>query len=159
MQGGQEELLTTAAPALIADVLRRFGNARLRVAGASMLPAIRPRDVLFVERRAIQQIQIGDIVLFALDDRLFAHRVVRRDVDEAGAPTLVTRGDTHRDEDLPIASNQLLGQVLTVTRNGLYARRAISVLMGRESAVAHGGVVPSAASQSPDAAARCPEPD
>ncbi len=118
MQGSQEVLLTTAAPALVADVLRRFGSAQLRVAGASMLPAIRPRDVLFVERRAIQQIQIGDIVLFALDDRLFANRVVRKDVDETGAPTLVTRGDTHRDEDLPIESSQLLGQVLTVSRNG-----------------------------------------
>lgn len=118
MQGGQEILLTAAAPALIAEALRRFGAARVQVAGASMLPAIRPRDVLFVERRAIQQIQIGDIVLFALDHRLFAHRVVRTGVDTAGAPTLVTRGDTHRDEDLPIASSQLLGQVLSVSRNG-----------------------------------------
>lgn len=118
MQVGQKELLTTAAPALVADLLRRFGAARVQVAGTSMLPAIRPRDVLFVERRPLEQIRVDDIVLFTLDDRLFAHRVVRADVDDTGCATLVTRGDTHRDEDLPITSSQLLGQVLTVWRNG-----------------------------------------
>jgi Peptidase S24-like len=118
VQVGQEELLTTAGPALVAEALRRFGAARVRVTGISMLPAIRPRDVLLVEPRALEQIRVDDIVLFTLDDRLFAHRVVRTGVDDSGGPALVTRGDTHRDEDLPITSSQLLGQVLTVWRSG-----------------------------------------
>jgi signal peptidase I len=118
VQVGQKSLLTAVGPALLADVLRRFGAARVAVAGTSMLPAIRPRDVLVVERRTIHQIQVGDVALFALGHRLFAHRVVRTGVDQTGAPTLVTRGDTHGDEDLPIGSSELLGQVLTVSRNG-----------------------------------------
>jgi hypothetical protein len=83
-----------------------------------MLPAIRPRDVLVIEPRALQQIRVSDIVLFTLGDRLFVHRVVRKGIDETGAPTLVTRGDTHRDDDLPIVSGQLLGQVVAVWRGG-----------------------------------------
>lgn len=118
MQGGQEELLTAVVPALLADALRRFGAARLQVAGTSMLPAIRPHDVLFVEQCPIQHIRVDDVVLFSLDHRLFAHRVVRKGIDDTGSPTLVTRGDTHRDEDLAITSSQLLGQVMTVWRDG-----------------------------------------
>jgi Peptidase S24-like len=113
-----KELLTEAGPALVAEVLQRFGAARIQVAGTSMLPAIRPRDVLLVEPRPLQDIRVADIVLFTLDNRLFAHRVVRTGVDDAGCLMLVTRGDTHRDEDLPIAPHQLLGQVVTVWRNG-----------------------------------------
>jgi signal peptidase I len=118
VRGDPQDLLTAAAPALVADVLQRFGAARIQVAGMSMLPAIRPHDVLLVERRPLQNIRVADIVLFTLNNRLFAHRVVRTGADDAGCPTLVTRGDTHRDEDQPIASHQLLGQVVTVWRNG-----------------------------------------
>jgi hypothetical protein len=113
-----KELLTKAGPALVAEVLQRFGTARIQVGGTSMLPAIRPRDVLIVEPRGLQDIRVTDVVLFTLNNRLFAHRVVRTGVDDAGCLFLVTRGDTHRDEDLPIASPQLLGQVVTVWRNG-----------------------------------------
>jgi len=118
VQGGQEELLTAAVPALVTEALRRFGAARIQVTGTSMLPAIRPHDVLVVERRPLQGVRVADIVLFTFDHRLFAHRVVRQDVDDRGSPTLVTKGDTLADEDRPITSSQLLGQVLTVWRNG-----------------------------------------
>jgi hypothetical protein len=116
VQVGQEDLLTPAGPSLLAECLRRFGAARLRVGGTSMLPAIRPRDVLVIEPRPLQQIRVSDIVLFTLGDRLFVHRVVRKGTDESGAPTLVTRGDTHREDDLPISASQLLGQVVAVWR-------------------------------------------
>jgi hypothetical protein len=116
VQVRQEELLTPAGPSLLAESLRRFGAARLRVGGTSMLPAIRPRDVLVIEPRPLQQIRVSDIVLFTLGDRLFVHRVVRTAVDESGALTLVTRGDTHREDDLPISASQLLGEVVTVWR-------------------------------------------
>jgi signal peptidase I len=118
VQIGSKELLTAAGPALVAEVLQRFGAARIQVAGTSMLPAIRPRDVLHVEPRPLQNLRIADIILFTLNNRLFAHRVVRTGVDDAGRLVLVTRGDTHRDEDQPIVSDQVLGQVLTVWRNG-----------------------------------------
>ena len=118
MQVGPKELLTAAGPALVAEVLHRFGAVTIQVAGTSMLPAIRPRDALVVEPRPLENIRIADIVLFTLHNRLFAHRVVRTEINGAGHLMLVTRGDTHRHEDQPIASHQVLGQVLTVWRNG-----------------------------------------
>jgi hypothetical protein len=118
VQVGPKELLTAAGPGLVAEVLQRFGAVTIQVAGTSMLPAIRPRDVLLVQPRPFQHIRVGYIVLFILHNRLFAHRVVRTGVDDAGRLMLVTRGDTHRHEDQPIGSHQVLGQVLTVWRNG-----------------------------------------
>jgi signal peptidase len=118
VQDGEKELLTSAAHELIADALHRFGSVRLQVTGSSMLPAVRPHDVLIVERCPIDQIHISDIVLFADAGRLFAHRVIRLGIDATGAPTLETRGDTHRLADRPIRSHQLLGRVSTVWRDG-----------------------------------------
>jgi len=118
VQSSAENLLTDAAPALIAEVLLRFGQARVRVDGNSMFPAIRPRDVLLIGRRTIEQIKPADVVLFTVGTRLFAHRVVRIGSDRSGSPFLVTKGDTHLREDLPIASSQLVGRVMALWRDG-----------------------------------------
>ena len=118
MQSGAKELLTAAAPLLIADLLRRFGQARVRVGGVSMLPAIRPRDVLIVGSCTIEHVNPAEVVLFTIGNRLFAHRVVRLGSNPSGLLFVVTKGDTHRHDDLPIGSSQLLGRVLAVSRNG-----------------------------------------
>jgi signal peptidase I len=118
VQVGPQELLTAAGPGLVAEVLQRFGAVTIQVAGTSMLPAIRPRDLLLVQPRPFQKIRVADVVLFTVHDRLFAHRVVRTGVDDAGCLVLVTRGDTHGDDDKPIAPHQVLGQVVTMWRNG-----------------------------------------
>jgi peptidase S24-like protein len=118
VQFGQEEVLTAAGPALVVEALRRFAAVRVRVHGTSMLPAIRPRDVLVVQHRQLETISVGDIVLFASTNRLFAHRVVRTHMAADGRALLVTKGDTHSDADLPIDGHQLLGQVVAVWREG-----------------------------------------
>jgi len=46
---GPSARLEEAAPHLLAELLRRCGEARIRVAGTSMLPLIRPGDVLLVQ--------------------------------------------------------------------------------------------------------------
>jgi len=46
--------------------------------GASMLPAVWPGDVLSVCRGSSTQALPGDIILFARQGRLFAHRVVEK---------------------------------------------------------------------------------
>src|SRR5258708_30435290 len=61
---------------LAAQVLRSFGILRLQVTGLSMLPSVRPGDVLFIERRDLREIAAGDIVLFARQGKLVAHRVL-----------------------------------------------------------------------------------
>ena len=98
---------------LAADSLQRTGRLRLRVTGWSMLPAIRPADILEVRRAEASEVVAGRIVLFQREGRFFAHRVVRR---EHGR--LVTRGDTLPSEDSPLDERELLGEVIAIERCG-----------------------------------------
>ena len=143
---------------LVAEVLRSFGQVRLRVNGASMLPTVLPGDILTVCRHDTTEPLPGDIVLFGRDGRLVAHRIVevrgpgsevrgrkagsriwdlgfrRRNnpemtnhqspVTHAVSRTpypvsrleFVTCGDSMRQNDPPISSDDLLGRVVSVKR-------------------------------------------
>jgi hypothetical protein len=105
-----------AAPQLVSSLLRHVGEARLRVAGSSMLPAIRPADILVIRRVDIARVALGDVVLVAREGRLFAHRVVERVVG-ADEPVLITRGDAHSRNDPPVTPALLLGRVVALRRN------------------------------------------
>ncbi len=96
---------------LIAAVVRRFGEVRLRVTGTSMLPSVWPGDVVTVQQRSLTEVQIGQIVLFTWKDRLFVHRVV-----EKSGSVLVTRGDGLSKNDPPVDKKQLLGLVTAIQR-------------------------------------------
>jgi hypothetical protein len=140
---------------LALDVLRSFGEARLPVTGASMLPSIWPGDILEVraqrpradqpchsddrsdEESAFedlkeQQIPLprlrdrndsggglaicpGEIVLFARQGRLVAHRVLRKIYQQEGL-FLLTRGDRLRKPDPPVSPEELLGRVTAIVR-------------------------------------------
>ena len=100
---GQKELLTAAAPALITDVLTRYGRLRLRAFGSSMTPAIRPGDVLCVEGCTADEARPGDVLLMRQGERVLAHRLIRK--QRHGVEVLlVTRGDSlwHTDSDHPV---------------------------------------------------------
>ena len=93
---------------LAAEVLRSTGRVQLAAFGYSMLPNLWPGDHLTIEARPFEQIEVGEIVLFARHDRLFLHRVVRIDKDH-----LITRGDAMPLMDPPVSARELMG---TVTR-------------------------------------------
>lgn len=115
MQVEQEELLTVV-PALIATALAHFGEARLRAAGGSMFPTIRPGDVLTIRRCAIEQLREGDVILVRDGGaRVIAHRLLER-VGEGPASQLVMRGDSHWENDPVRPAIDLLGRVTTVHR-------------------------------------------
>jgi signal peptidase I len=96
---------------LAAQLVRRFGQARIKLAGTSMLPSIWPGDVVTVGRRATCDVGIGDVVLFTREDRLFAHRVVENE-----GSVLITRGDSHSENDPPVTEKELLGVVTAIQR-------------------------------------------
>lgn len=98
---------------LAAEAIRSFGELHLRVTGSSMLPSIRPGDVLEIRRCSIDEAAPGDIVLFTRHRRLFAHRVVWR----SGA-ALVTQGDAVAVPDPSVGAHELLGKVTHVSRRG-----------------------------------------
>jgi len=116
VQPRSQELLTDAAreaaPALVAEVLRRFGRVRLRAYGGSMSPAIRPGDLLNVRRTPAEGVRRGDVVLFWRGGRLFAHRVVAR----TPGGMVTTRGDAHWHDDPAVPAEDVLGIVQSVLR-------------------------------------------
>ena len=124
---------------LAAEVIRSFGELRLRVVGSSMLPAIWPDDVLLVRHCDIADAALGDIVLFLRQRRLYAHRVVRR-----SDACVVTRGDGNGEFDSPLSADELLGRVSTIWRRGNVLRvgskltypQRVTALLVRRSATA-----------------------
>ena len=105
------QIQTSMRTELTAEVLRRFGFARIRVQGSSMLPSLRPGDEIEVLSCSVAQVNQGDIVACRRDDRLFVHRV-------ASVNPLVTRGDALSEADAPVAESEFLGTVARVQRNG-----------------------------------------
>lgn len=111
----QELKAATLACALAGDVVRTFGEIRLRVFGTSMVPSILPGDLISVQRAALCNISSGEIVMYSRKGRLFAHRAVRC-VGSPEPSLLITRGDRLRDDDPPVSSTELLGKVISVQR-------------------------------------------
>ena len=100
--------------ALAAQIVRSFGRLRVRVVGPSMLPALRPDDLLLIRRCDPEEATPGDIVVFNRHQMLVAHRVVAR----CGAH-IVTQGDGVLDPDNPpVTASELLGKVISATRRG-----------------------------------------
>lgn len=112
------ELRARARSELIAAALRPGGEVRLRVRGASMIPAVWPGDVLTVRDADASSLSIGGMAVFVRDGRLLTHRVVGRVHDSEGTLNVVTRGDTTAACDIPVAPSELLGSVVAVVRNG-----------------------------------------
>ena len=100
---------------LAVEVLRRFGEARLRVTGSSMLRAMWPGDLVAVRRQSMAEIRRGHVVLFVRDGRFFAHRVVGK-IRRQDRMLLVTRGDRLKENDPPVSAAELLGRVTGVIR-------------------------------------------
>ena len=115
----------------IADTLRNFGSARIRVQGSSMLPSLRPGDEVELRSAALHTLEIGDVVAFRRTDRLFVHRVIERNSQRQ----LVTRGDALPQVDPPISQQELLGKVSAVFRNGERAAHRMTLTRRTSAAI------------------------
>lgn len=102
---------------LVAESLRAGNDVQVRVAGSSMVPALWPGDALIVRAVGPVELSRGDLLLFARDGKLCTHRLIG-ELDDSGARRLVTRGDTALKCDPPMSSDQVLGSVVSVSRNG-----------------------------------------
>ncbi len=107
---------------LAEEVVRTFGEVRLRVFGTSMVPSIFPGDLVTIHRASLHEISKGEVVLFLRQGRLFVHRAVDRKPARAGAtgheePLLITRGDRMPHNDPAVSSSELLGRVVCIERH------------------------------------------
>jgi hypothetical protein len=104
---------TAMKSALVAEMVRTFGEIRLRVTGISMLPSLWPGDILLVRYCHAAELQPGQIVQYVRDGLLIAHRV-------AGSQDghWLARGDRNVYTDPPLAEAQILGRVVSIERHG-----------------------------------------
>lgn len=109
----REAHLHAACCDLVAEVVRATGSAKLQVTGLSMLPAIRPGDVLTVGKLSPDLLERGQIVLYRRNSKLTAHRVVQVAHDH-----LLTQGDCVPSLDPPVPFSATIGQVIAVCRGG-----------------------------------------
>jgi signal peptidase I len=108
VDGGPKQELTL-------DVLRRHGGCRLQVSGTSMLPALWPGDRVSIERRSLQEVTVGDIVLYERCGRLFLHRLVSLP-EEKFPNRVIMRGDSMPHPDPAVRPESLLGVLVGVRR-------------------------------------------
>jgi hypothetical protein len=98
---------------LAAEVIREFGEVRLRVTGTSMLPAVWPGDVITARRQSVAELSPGQIVLCYRNQTFSVHRVIGK--CENG---LITRGDSLAYDDPPFRDAEVLGAVISIDRGG-----------------------------------------
>jgi Peptidase S24-like len=106
-------------PALDA-VLEGGHTARFVARGDSMHPAIHDGEAVYVERPA-SPLLVGDVVLAQATRGLTAHRIIRL-ARHRGAIEIVTRGDNCFWNDPPLTTDDLVGRVVSVERNGRQIR-------------------------------------
>jgi signal peptidase I len=112
---GRENVPAALASGLAGEVVRTFGEVRLRVFGTSMAPSIIPGDLISIQRAGLREISPGEVVLFLQKGRLFVHRVVCS-AERLDQPCLITRGDRLCHNDPPVSSSEFLGRVISVER-------------------------------------------
>ncbi len=112
---GLGQISSVTACRLVAESVRECGEIRLCAVGTSMVPAIHPGDVLSIQPVNPKEISRGDIVVYAREQVLVVHRVVRTPA-ESCEPYLVTRGDRLLHDDKPVRACDLLGQVVSIER-------------------------------------------
>ena len=131
-----EAQLQAACCDLVAEVTRVSGKIQLRVAGASMVPALWPGDQVTVRPIDLSELEPDSIIVFRQSQRLVVHRVMRRVGD-----CIVARGDARPGCDRPAQASEIVGRVEAIRRNGrpvrlqprLWQRAAAFVLRQSES--------------------------
>lgn len=99
------------------QVLEAGGSVRFQAKGDSMCPSINDGDFVVVEPCDTAQLQVGDIILYRVEDGAgFVHRVLSRRAGNKGGLLFVTKGDALGRCDSPVASHRVLGRVTGVER-------------------------------------------
>jgi len=100
---------------LVGEVLRSFGSVRLQVTGCSMLPSVWPGDTLIIQRRHVQEVAVGDILLYRRKSGFVAHRVIS-EPDSLGRSRVGVRGDAFPGQDELLCRSEILGTVSRIVR-------------------------------------------
>ncbi len=102
---------------LYQEVLEKGSCLRFRALGGSMVPFIRPGDLLTTKTVNPIDISTGEVLLYQRQGRSFVHRLIKKKTIN-GTPLFITRGDHLTFCDPPIPGSQILGKVISIERSG-----------------------------------------
>jgi len=109
--------LAVAAAFLIFPFIAYYGNEIMVVTSTSMLPVLKPNDLIIVESATIDQIKVGDIITFDShmeDWGIIAHRAIEV-TEKNGEIAVYTKGDNAEHEDRwYVSDSDLTGKVIDV---------------------------------------------
>ena len=104
------------------ELLRAGHQVKFKAPGDSMHPTICDGDLITVEPQKPSDVCVGDIILYYHENGVVAHRVVNIQAPQSAAPgthhQLLLRGDAAIKDDDPVSSEQILGKVVSIERNG-----------------------------------------
>lgn len=116
------------AVAVLRQRLAERTAIELQVQSASMLPVIRPGDMISVGSVSVDTLRSGDIIVYERSGVFIVHRVLRVD-----ARVVITKGDNARMVDIRVDKNAIIGKVVSVEKQSGRIRFDTSVwrLIGR----------------------------
>jgi signal peptidase I len=85
--------------------------------GFSMWPFLKTKEKVVVKKVSPDNLKIGDIILYRLDNQMVCHRLVRKVACGSGY-LLYARGDASTNLAEPITEKALAGKVIGILRNG-----------------------------------------
>jgi hypothetical protein len=106
-------MVESAKCELAAEIVRAYGAVQFRATGSSMLPAVWPGDILSVRRRPFAELSPGRILLCYRNQSFVAHRLISKH-----AGVFITQGDSLLFEDVPFHEDEVLGEVVSILRDG-----------------------------------------
>ena len=109
--------LAASVAFLIFPFVIYYGNAIMVITSDSMLPVLKPYDLIIVERTSIDQIEVGDIITFDSHIEglgIIAHRAVEI-FDDNGEIGIDTQGDNVDSRDPWVVHDvDLIGKVIDI---------------------------------------------
>lgn len=100
------------------EIFEKGSKMRFMATGTSMGPFIKHGDIIEIEPVELSSIRAGDVIFYSRPGgRAVVHRVIRTSKGENGI-TFLTKGDALRGFDNTVSSEQVLGRVTKVKRNG-----------------------------------------
>ena len=106
-----------AASLELGRLLADHGKVTFRAQGTCMFPCIRPGDTLTIRSCSIDQVRVGDIVVFRRGGILFGHRAIATGTSD-GKSFVETRPDrSGQGTDGPSYAEDVLGIIVSIKRN------------------------------------------
>lgn len=91
---------------------------RVNLGGRSMLPFLKSGDVGTVIPVKPEELSVGDVVMFHNSIKIIAHRIIHIRYQN-GKYQILTKGDSSRHPDQPLAGHEILGKLISFEHKGI----------------------------------------